>query len=240
MRLKFQPMPGLTIVTLISLVILIGLGSWQYQRLQWKTDLLAEIEQAATAPPFSSLSDVRNAIAYGEPVDFRRIGFSGDYIKMDEPFFVFTAENKDISWRVFAPISNSGYSSFVAGEVIPDSAKDAYGFVDEQSGQVAGYVRLARPDNKPATKSSPERNRWFGFNPMPETHDWAEQVTAEIDMRYYVDRVPGALDASLLPPKRPDIRNNHFDYMLTWYGLAIVMLIIYGVMHHREGRLSWR
>ena len=59
-------------------------------------------------------------------------------------------------------------------------------------------------------------------------------------MRYYVDRVPGALDASLLPPKRPDIRNNHFDYMLTWYGLAIVMLIIYGVMHHREGRLSWR
>ena len=233
-------MPGLTIVTLISLVILISLGTWQYHRLQWKTGLLAEIDQVADAPPFTSLAQVQDALERGEPVDFRRIGINGDYVDVDDPFFVFTAVNKNISWRVFTPILSGGYACFVTGDTIPDNAKSHYAFEGEQSGQVVGYVRLARPDNKPATKSTPDKNRWFGFNPMPDTHNWADAVSADVDMRFYIDTVPGAQDASLLPPKRPDIRNNHFDYMLTWYGLALVMLVIYGIMHHREGRLSWR
>jgi len=73
MKIQFRPMPVLTIIVAVMLAILISLGVWQYQRLQWKTDLLAEVEASVTAPPLTSLDDLDRAIAAGEPVDFRRI-----------------------------------------------------------------------------------------------------------------------------------------------------------------------
>ena len=44
MSVTFRPMPWLTVITAVMLTVLISLGVWQYQRLAWKTDLLAEVE----------------------------------------------------------------------------------------------------------------------------------------------------------------------------------------------------
>lgn len=239
MKLSFKPMPGLTIVTVISLAILIALGTWQYQRLQWKTALLAEIDQVADAPPFTSFPAVQAALAAGEPIDFRRIGIAGQHEGSGTVFHVFTAMNRDVSWRVFSPVVEGGVTAFAAQGVVKDGeAKSAATAPARGDAQVNGYVRLAREDAS-RTKHTPENNRWFAFNPMPKNHNWADQIAGDVEVRFYVDAVMGAEEAKLLPPKRPDIRNNHFDYMLTWYGLAIVLLVIYLIMHRRAGRLSW-
>jgi len=37
-----------------ALVTTVGLGTWQVQRLQWKTALIAEINQAKTENPFTN------------------------------------------------------------------------------------------------------------------------------------------------------------------------------------------
>ena len=58
MSLSFRPMPWLTAIVAIMLAILISLGVWQYKRLSWKTDLLAEVEASVTAPPLASLEDL--------------------------------------------------------------------------------------------------------------------------------------------------------------------------------------
>src|ERR1700741_3994469 len=66
---------GLTAATAIALVLLIGLGVWQLQRLTWKEGLLAHIAalQSAPAPP---LGPVLDALAQGRNVDFTRVGVS--------------------------------------------------------------------------------------------------------------------------------------------------------------------
>ena len=240
MKLYFKPMPWLTAIVAICLAILISLGTWQYQRLQWKTALLAEVDAAAEAAPFTSLADVQAAIDAGDPVDFRRYGSSSQAIGLSESFLVFTAVNKDISWRVFTAVENSDINIFAGLGVVSNTAKeDLEGFADSQNVPLIGYVRLAREATRGAAKSSPEKNRWFGFNPLPDTHDWSKASGIEADMRFYIDTVPGASDADLLPPKRPDIRNNHLDYMLTWYSFAVILLIIYFILHRRAGRLKF-
>src|SRR6185312_10615619 len=40
-----------TLITLVMLVMLIGLGVWQVQRLHWKEDLIAEIHERMQEPP---------------------------------------------------------------------------------------------------------------------------------------------------------------------------------------------
>lgn len=236
MKLHFKPYPGLTIVTLLALGILIALGTWQYQRLQWKTNLLAEIDSVADAPPFTSLAGVQAALDAGQPIDFRRIGVSAEHVSAP-PFYVFTPQNRDISWRLFSPVKQGGITVFAGLGIISDDAKNAQVTQPIGEAEMTGYVRLARPKGRGETDSTPEKNRWFSFNPLPESHDWSAFIAVDPDMRFYVDTVPGAMDANALPPRRPDIRNNHFDYMLTWYGLALVLLVIYLIMHRRAGRL---
>jgi surfeit locus 1 family protein len=240
MALRFKPFPGLTLAVVIAVAILIALGTWQYKRLQWKTALLSEIEAASTADPFESFEEVQDALSAGDPIDFRRFGAAALAADIDKPFLVFTAVNRDVSWRVFTPFTQDGITVFAALETVSDAQRVKPVPLARGDKSLIGYVRLARPENVPSTKSSPEKNRWFGFNPMPESHNWADSIYGEADMRFYIDSVPGATNARALKVRRPDIRNNHFDYMLTWYGLALTLLVIYLIFHFKVGRLSFK
>ena len=46
---EISSVPLLTIVTVPALLVLIGLGSWQLQRLQWKNDLISSFEARSAA-----------------------------------------------------------------------------------------------------------------------------------------------------------------------------------------------
>ncbi|WP_371397684.1 SURF1 family protein [Fretibacter rubidus] len=240
MRLHFRPFPGLTIFTVISLIILIALGTWQYQRLQWKTAYLAEVEQAVTAPPLTSLASVEAALQSGTPVDFSRIEFDGDIIGGQTPFLVYSRRKTELSWRPFVPVESTGRAVFAALTPVADRARGGIMTTTAEPVTLAGYVRMWQPKDRGVPNSTPDMNRWFSFNPMPDSANWADSVPGGADMRYYIDTVPGVLDADTLPLKRPNIRNNHFDYMLTWYGLAVVLFVIYLILHIQRGRLGFR
>jgi surfeit locus 1 family protein len=106
-------MPWLTAIVLLFLLILINLGTWQYERLKWKTNLLAEVESAAVSKPFYSLEEVQKAISSGSPVDFRRVVLRNTSQLSDAHFFVFTSESRNISWKVFRPITESELRYFL-------------------------------------------------------------------------------------------------------------------------------
>ena len=67
--MRFRPFLWLTIVSLPALLVLVGLGSWQLQRLQWKNDLIASFESRAAAAPIAvpatdaSLGDAMSSFA---------------------------------------------------------------------------------------------------------------------------------------------------------------------------------
>jgi len=55
-------------------------------------------------------------------------------------------------------------------------------------------------------------------------YPWDELAGINADMSFYIDAKSTDLDDEYLPPLRPDIRNNHLDYMLTWYSFAIILM----------------
>jgi len=240
MTLRFHPMPGLTVVTAICVSILIGLGTWQYQRLQWKTALLAEVEAAVTAPPLSSIHELESAIDAGQPVDFRRIGLTANIDNSARPYLVYQSRQDGIYWRAFAPLTESGVQIYGAFGVVRDDKKEAYeiNYLPKGEATLVGYVRknhpMGRIESWVKSKASPASNRYFKFN---QTQDWDQNGGVKTDI--YLDLESDITRASDLRIKRPEIRNNHFDYMLTWYSFAIILLIIYAIMHYRNGRFQW-
>ncbi|NNE56765.1 MAG: hypothetical protein HKN36_01535 [Hellea sp.] len=237
MKLSFKPDPLLTGITIIMLGILISLGTWQYQRLKWKTALLDEIETAAISDPLTSLKGVQDALANKEPIDYRRIELSGMLSDFDNPLRVYQAHDGHIGWRLFMPFRQGDISVFGAFFVIEDNIKPNP--IASREIDIAGYVRTARPDIKPRYESTPDENRWFGFNPMPDTDEWNDLVLGGADTRFYIDVVENETSAANLPIKRPKIRNSHFEYMLTWFSFALILSIIYFILHKKNGRLKW-
>ena len=230
MSLRFKPMPGLTLAVLICLPILIGLGVWQYQRWQWKQDILAEVDASVTAPPIIGLKALSLARTSSKRLDFRRIEFDAEAV--GTTWHVYRPDGA-IQWQPFRQVEIDGDKVLVGFPSFEDQSKDIVAPPDLK-GSRAGYVRRIRPRSGAetwfGTDSDPDRNQWFELNPDGV---WIAGATL------YIDLHPTETDAYALPVRRPEIANNHVSYMLTWWSFAAILLIIYGILHRRAGRLSW-
>lgn len=240
--LIFKPMPGLTIVTLICFAILISLGNWQYKRLYWKTNLLAEIHQAANAAPLTHLAQADAFLKAGEPLDFRRIELNGTFVtpslNAGQAFHLMRSDGKRYYWRLYQTYRDGDEIAFVATYDFDEANKAVPPATKVGQEPVIGYVRMVQFANKFIPKSTPEKNRWFAFNSAPEAMNWAAAVDGEnTQVSYFVDQVMEAKFAADLPVRIPELANNHLDYMLTWYSFVIILLVIYLILHKRAGRL---
>lgn len=229
MSLRFRPMPGLTMAVLICLPILLGLGLWQYQRWQWKIDVLSEIDAAVNAPPLQGISALSN-LTEDAAVDFRRIQVDG--VATGPSWHVYRPDGA-IQWQPFRVVDADGPKVLVGFPTFDDRVKEAVA-PPMLGGIRAGYVRRIRPasgfEKWLGANNNPEENRWFAINP-----DESWLPGSDI----YIDLHPTERDAKALSVRRPDIANNHVSYMLTWWSFAIILLIIYAILHRRAGRLSW-
>ncbi len=243
MKLVFKPMPWLSILTLAAFAYLIHLGRWQHDRLIWKTALLEQIEDAANAPPLTSLAEANGIIKSGAPLDFRRIELDGQFIPNDmnngKPFHLLRP-NKRLDWRLYQPYRQGDEIVWVATIVFVDAEKANPPMALKGAPKLIGYVRIPEKANMFTPKSTPSTNRWFVFNGAPEIMNWAEAVKGDrVRVDYYIDWVEGVASAARLPVKIPDVPNNHLDYMLTWYSFAFILAIIYLLIHKKAGRLYW-
>jgi len=245
MKLQFRPMPWLTAIVAVMFTILISLGVWQYQRLHWKTALLEEVEASVTALPLVSLDDLERAIAAGEPVDFRRIAFTASPAAGERVYAVYRTQQGGIYWDLYqsyGPIFGRYDTVLDADKPNGEAVSPAHIVSDVLIGYVRKNHPMGRVEAWSKSKPSPERNRWFKFN---QTGDWG---TSDMRTSHFIEianTLPfntqdgGVSAASALPVRRPSIRNNHRDYMLTWFSFAALLLLFYALIHRRAGRLQW-
>ena len=217
--------PGLVVATLIGVAILLGLGWWQKERLDWKRGVIAEVEAAATADPFISLAQVEAALAAGEPVDFRRIAVPASAVSDAPTFRVFRAGG-GINWELFTPIAAPGGVVFAGLNVIPDGAPVEPAVPD----QLLGHVRLNRGSVRGELAPNPEANRYYSVDPDGL---WSAAVPAA-ETRYWIDADSALTDPRTIPVRRPELPNRHFEYMLTWWSFALILIVISTILYRRQ------
>ena len=234
-RLKLVP----TLITIPSLIILVWLGVWQLQRMDWKADLITKLQErstmaAETLPPGDlSIDDM----------EFRQVKMTGRFLNEAEMLLLNRSLNGNPGLHVLTPFQrddvpgspvilvNRGWVPFDRKE--QDTREE--GLIDGQT-TVNGIVRFQRPitglQHVFLPENEPDRNMWYSIN--------SDQMGNQIGMpvpNYYVvdgnDAVPG-----LYPVGRQwrlDIPNNHLQYALTWFFLAIALGVIF-VLYHRPAK----
>ena len=221
--------PGIVVSLLAAaaFAVLIALGTWQVERLAWKETLLSTIAERMAAAPVP-LDEVVAAKAAGAEIEYRRVSVEGRFLHDREQFFFATHAGRS-GFYVYTPLQRAdGSLVFVNRGFVDMDLKDP---ARRQAGQVEGEVRvvgLARerlaekpsslvPDNDPAQNIF----YWKDIEAMA--------ANARIDRTKLVDVFVDA-DATPNPGGYPvgavtiiDLPNNHLQYAVTWYGLALAL-----------------
>lgn len=230
--MSFRPRFWPTVTTAVMLIALIGLGTWQVQRYGWKTGLIAKLQARVQAPAVP----LPDASAKPEDIEFLHVRVSGTFLYDHEFFLLGRSLHGNPGLHVLTPLHRADGKGYVLIDRgwIPFDRRDPSTRAEGQvKGVVSfdGIIRLAKgpglftPDNNPA------RNEWYFVDPA------AMARTAGIDRMpdYYV--LSGATDTPGTYPVarqwRIDIRNDHAQYAVTWYLMAIALIVIY-ILYHRK------
>jgi surfeit locus 1 family protein len=243
MRPYFKPLLVPTLWLIPMLVILCGLGTWQVQRLHWKEGLLAKIHEGLTAPPVP-LRSVLPALdpAHIDNANYRRVTVRGLFENGEEMFFFATTPDGEPVYHMLTPfLMNDGHTLLVDRGYFPmEMLGSGVLRAGDLNGQraIVGIVR------------EPEAPGWF--TPPVETQKRIVHTRdpATLAKAFGLKNIyPMFLEADATPnpggwPKGGvtvvDLPNNHLQYAITWFGLALGLLGVYLAYHASRGRLGLR
>lgn len=222
-------------VSVGAFLVLIGLGTWQVQRLFWKEGLIAERQAAVTAPPIA----LPRSLAEARGLEFHRVAAKGRFLNDRELDLGATDDDGHPGYQVITPLLlDDGAVLLVNRGFVPEAKRaPASRAQGELAGEVTvtGLLRLA-PEEKPhwfLPDNNPAKNYWF-YVDIPAMAAAAQQ---EHVLPFYMDAdatpVPGGLPRG--GQTRLDLPNNHLQYAITWYALAAGLAVI-AVLRIRQRR----
>jgi surfeit locus 1 family protein len=210
--------PGL--MTLVMLATLLTLGTWQVSRLLWKQDLLAAIAAAERAPPVP-LASLPPGIA---PPPFARLRAEGSF---DDLTALYGAEVRGNTGgaRLLGILRREG-----APPVLVDR-----GWVPVPPPPVpagpAAIEGFARPPDSVGPFSPADDlagRRFYTLNPSAIGHSLGVRNLAPYTLVALAPpgAPPGVPEPARTLPRPP---NNHLVYAITWYGLAVALLVVFAL-----------
>ncbi len=217
-------------VAIPGVLILLALGSWQVHRLVWKNNVnefrQVQSQSEAIALP-SHLADV-------EAMLYRPVWFDGAFHHDQEMYLGARSYNGNPGYHVITPFERAdggGVLLVNRGWVPPDRKGPAR----RADGQIAGQVRiegLLTSSNIPGwltPENVPEENFWYWVD-LPSLYRQAGLVPLD----YLVDAGP-TVNPGGYPiggQTKTELRNEHLQYAVIWFALAVCLLGITYLMLH--------
>jgi surfeit locus 1 family protein len=232
MNARFRPTFWPTVFTIPAVVLMLGLGAWQLQRLQWKEGLIAERTERIGAPPIA-LPGPKGDVS---DLEYNRVQVTGEFQHEKEMFLGARSMNGNAGYHLVTPLRLAdGRVLFVDRGWIPLERKDPG---RRAAGQIAGQVplsaviRLKGRQNWLVPDNRPDLNFFFWMD-LPAMARLSALPQAET--RFYLEAGP-AKNPGGYPiggQTRIDLPNDHLQYAITWFSLALALIVIY-ILYHRR------
>ncbi len=204
----------LLIFGVAGLGVLLSLGIWQVQRLAWKQGVLAEIESRISADPVALPAQVSEASDKYLPVTI-----SGE-MRPEEIHVLVSVKQVGAGYRIIQSFSTDDRIILVDRGFVPTTAKQA----ERLTGPMTVTGNLHWPDEIDSYTPEPDidDNIWFARN-VPNL---AAALGAEpILLIARSETDPGITP---MPVDTVGIPNDHLQYAITWFGLALVWAAMTG------------
>lgn len=238
---RLRPALWPTLFSLPVLLVSLGLGIWQMERREWKRDILDRIAVNQAAP-----SMTLDELMRGDPLrhEYGRVTVAGTFEHGKEFYLAARSLKNKVGVQVVTPLrTDDGRVVLFDRGWIPSEAKDrARRAAGQPDGRVelTGIVRRSQTERRQfAPENAPDKNVWFRVD-VPLMRKMAgAPIDAKLD-RFFLD-ADAAPNAGGLPvggQTRLDIPNDHLQYAITWFLIALALVGVYLAYHWETGRLE--
>ena len=231
-----QKKPGVVtaILVLICLSILIGLGLWQLQRLKWKENLLARIAALQSAPA----RPLERVLQPGADLDFVRVSLDCPDLERRPTLRLFAVWNGTAGYRLIAacPISVGGFGSILVDRGF-EPLEHLVGYPPGRTvlpGPVIGVLRKGDKANFVTPPNRIGENLWYSRDTAIMAKALGAAAPAPVFLM--LEQPDPKADGPTPAPVPANIPNRHFEYALTWFGLAASLIGVYAAMLFRRRR----
>ena len=209
MRHKFL----FSVFIIFFIFVFIALGTWQVIRLNWKNNLILEIENSLKNPPVQ--------LSQSNQQNYLKIKTSGR-VDFEKQIYLYNLNDSGTpGFEVLNPILIDGENYLLNRGWIPFEKKDnpEINILDQNNIEgtlkTQGRKNIFKPDN------DIKENYWFSLN-----REDISKFTGKEFSKYII-----YLDGNYQFPRpkkiTANISNNHKKYAMTWFSLAISILLLY-------------
>ena len=195
------------------ILVLLSLGFWQLYRLSWKLDLINQIENSLKVEPI----ELQNV----EKKNYLRIKTSGQ-IDFEKQIYLYNLnESGKPGFEVINPIKignedyliNRGWISF------DKKNKPEINIIDQKN--IIGTLMLQSKSSSFKPKNEIDKNYWFTLD--------REDILKFTGRNFskYIIYLNGNYENPRPKVITAKISNNHKKYAITWFSMAISILLIY-------------
>ena len=202
-----------SVFIIFFIFVFIGLGTWQIIRLNWKNNLILEIENSLKNPPVE--------LAQSNKENFLKIKTSGS-IDFDKQIYLYNLnESGTPGFEVINPITIGDENFLINRGWIPFEKKGTQEINIFDQKNIIGTLRLQGRKNIFKPDNDLDENYWFSLNRediLKFTGKNFSKYIIYLDGNYQLPR-PKKITAN--------ISNNHQKYAITWFSLALSILLLY-------------
>ena len=202
-----------SVFIIFFIFVFIGLGTWQIIRLNWKNNLILEIENSLKNPPVE--------LAQSNKENFLKIKTSGS-IDFDKQIYLYNLnESGTPGFEVINPIIIGDENYLINRGWIPFEKKGTKEINVFDQKNIIGTLKLQGRKNIFKPDNDLDENYWFSLN-----REDILKFTGKNFSKYII-----YLDGNYQFPKpkkiTANISNNHQKYAITWFSLALSILLLY-------------
>ncbi|WP_454685247.1 SURF1 family protein [Ancylobacter moscoviensis] len=222
------------LVVLAVFGVLVGLGTWQMQRLAWKEDLIAKVQARVHEPAQPVLVEAEWPQVGYEQDEYRHVTAQGRFRHdLEVQVYALVDSAPDGSggpgyWVVTPLVMADGSTILVNRGFVPldrrAPSSRAEGQVDGLV-TVTGLLRMPEDAGPFTPGNDPAKDSWFVRDPLAIAGAKGLLRTAPFLIDADAAPNPGGLPVGGLT--RVNFSNRHLEYALTWYGLAATLLAVF-------------
>ncbi len=202
------------IFVFLVIVLFCSLGTWQIYRLQWKQNLINQIDQGLKSDP----------IQYSKNLDgnYQRVKLNGEYIFNSQIYLYSLNENGKPGYDVITPFETANKENILVNRGwIKKEMKDKLPSITS-SNDITGMLRKANRKNLFTPDNDLKKNIWF----YVDLKD-IENITGKKFNEFIVYLEDKNIDIPKPKKISIDLPNNHLKYAITWYSISISILFYY-------------
>ena len=211
-----------TIFVFFSIILFCSLGTWQIYRLQWKVDLINEINNGLNAEPvFYSNTNTKN---------YQKVKFNGIF-DFEKQIYLYSLNDKGKpGYDIITPLKiDSNEVLLINRGWIQKDQKGNKNINKVESNSYEGILKKITKPNPFKPDNDIENNIWYSLK-LKDLENFTGYKLSNFVL-FLQNNQNNFVENKIVSP---DLPNNHLKYALTWYSVALSILLYFLYFRKRQ------